>query len=68
MNSSTSIGVSGASPQNVISRNTPVDSKITMFVMHRINGMLYYKFHSNIAMYMLYVYIQGVTNDVWDLL
>jgi hypothetical protein len=64
MKRSTRIGVSGARPHRYRAINSPIDSKIWIFMLiefYIINSI------GRLAMNILYVYIHSVINEVWDL-
>jgi hypothetical protein len=69
MKCSTRIGVSGVRQHRDSAGRNPIDSKVIMFMLC-IHLMECYIMNSiwSLAMNILYVYIQSVINEVWDLL
>jgi len=69
MNRSTGVGVSGARPHRTRSRNKYIGSEILKYMLwikllecYIINPI------GSLAMKILYVYINSVINDAWNLL
>jgi hypothetical protein len=69
MNSSTTIGESGARSHSILGDSTPVDNTITMFILsiqliecYTVNCI------GSLTVNILFVYIYRVINDLWHLL
>jgi len=64
--SSTKSGISGASHHSN-SADRPVDSKILMLILCKINKFCITNSIGSLAMNSLYVYIRSMINEVWNL-